>query len=636
MPRRRFFPVLFSLLSVLDVHASDGVYLQELIDRAQAMHLAQRPEWHALLHYKPNLIMPGVHSLADDPAFFNADNGKTDPEAELSVTLKSFFFPEPVGDKAQHPQCAFIARYHWLQQELAFDPRRLLVQSCKHFSDWRQGLNPQELTLVFPSAYLNNPSSMYGHTLLRIDAKDQDERTRLLAYTVNYAAPAGADNGFMFAIKGLFGGYAGEFSLMPYYLKVRDYSDLENRDIWEYRLNFTAEETDRMLMHAWELAPIYFDYYFFDENCSYHLLSLLDVARPGLNSTDRFRWWALPIDTVRAVVEHEGLLKDVVYRPASSTILRQRMQTMSDDHLSLAKNLAEGKMALTEVEQDGMTPKEQADILEFAQEYLNYLRLSGEHKGAGNKRRTHELLSARSKLDIVQALPAVPVPEARPDHGHETARLGLGLGEKDNRRYLEFRIRPTYHDLLDPEAGYVRGAEINFFSLTLRQFENSDSVKVENFIPIEIQSLTPRDRFFKPLSWKINVGGVRKRLADDSEPLVFRVNGGAGFSAESSRKSLYYALLDTTLDISHRLQKDYALGAGPNIGWLYDVTSAWRFQLSGRAQRFGLGDHHTMYDLILEQRYSLTPRTALRLLLSRHGEFDHYWNNANIAWHYYF
>ncbi len=70
-------------------------------------------------------------------------------------------------------------------------------------------------------------------------------------------------------------------------------------------------------MHVWELGPTRFDYYFFDENCAYHLLSLLEVARPGLQLTDRFRWWAIPSDTVRAVTDQPGLLKRVVYRPAS-------------------------------------------------------------------------------------------------------------------------------------------------------------------------------------------------------------------------------------------------------------------------------------------------------------------------------
>ena len=77
---------------------------------------------------------------------------------------------------------------------------------------------------------------MFGHTFLRIDQKGQTEQTRLLAYTINYAADVPSDAGLWYPIKGIFGGFKGFFSTPPYYLKVQEYRDIENRDMWEYRL----------------------------------------------------------------------------------------------------------------------------------------------------------------------------------------------------------------------------------------------------------------------------------------------------------------------------------------------------------------------------------------------------------------
>src|SRR5258705_295839 len=237
------------------------------------------------------------------------------------------------------PQCAFIARRAWLDDELKFDRARLPLRDCPRFREWHAALNAQHLTLVFASAYLNNPSSMYGHTLLRIDARDQDERTRLLAYAVNYSANTSETNGITFAINGLIGTYPGTFSMMPYYLKVREYNDLENRDIWEYELNLKPEEIDRMLMHIWELGSVWFDYYFFDENCSYYLLEALEVARPDLDLSSRFRCWAIPSDTVRAVVEQQGLLKRAVYRPSNATLILYRLGLMSASERVLVSDI---------------------------------------------------------------------------------------------------------------------------------------------------------------------------------------------------------------------------------------------------------------------------------------------------------
>jgi len=264
--------------------AADQTYLQELVQRAHEHRLADRPEWHALLHYKPRLIIPGVKSLVDAHNFFNSPSGKTDPRAELEATLASFFSIANAEER-EHPQCVFVARYAWLKQALSFDGKKLPEQRCLRFERWYSRLNPRQLSLVFASAYLNNPASMFGHTLLRIDAEGQDEGTRLLAYAANYAANANQERGLSFAINGVFGGYPGRFSVAPYYRKVKEYGDIDNRDLWEYQLNFSREEVERVLKHLWELWLVYFDYFFFDENCSYHLLSLLEVARPGLRLT---------------------------------------------------------------------------------------------------------------------------------------------------------------------------------------------------------------------------------------------------------------------------------------------------------------------------------------------------------------
>lgn len=97
------------------------------------------------------------------------------------------------------------------------------------------------------------------------------------------------------------GGYPGLFALVPYREKLAEYSRLENRDLWEYKLNLTPEETGRMVEHVWELKQVRFDYYFFDENCSFRLLELMEIARPGIELTEQFPLTAIPTDTVRAV-----------------------------------------------------------------------------------------------------------------------------------------------------------------------------------------------------------------------------------------------------------------------------------------------------------------------------------------------
>ncbi len=93
--------------------------------------------------------------------------------------------------------------------------------------------------------------------------------------------------------------------MLPYYTKLQEYSDVDHRDIWEYPLNLTGPEIRKMMLHIREMDGIASDYYFFDENCSYDLLFLLEAARPSVKLTDQVHAWLIPLDSVR-MVEQRG------------------------------------------------------------------------------------------------------------------------------------------------------------------------------------------------------------------------------------------------------------------------------------------------------------------------------------------
>ncbi|MCK4707628.1 MAG: DUF4105 domain-containing protein, partial [Gammaproteobacteria bacterium] len=317
--------ISISLFPCVPVHASDN-YVEQLIRQAEENNLAQTRAWHALVHYKPGLISGWV-SQADDDAFFLSDDGSTNPVEELRQTIHAI--DQAVVEADQHPQCRFPARYHWLKQALDIDDNKLPPVDCTELNNWFETIKPGSLTLIFPAAYINSPSSMFGHTLLRVNPDDYRKDSPLVSYALNYAANADAtDSALIFSIKGLIGGYPGIFSIVPYYEKIKEYSDLENRDVWEYKLDFSREEINQLMRHAWEVRHIQFDYFFLTENCSYHMLSLMEVARPELELTSYFDVKAIPADTVRAVID-ANLVSDYYYRPSSTTILTQHSSQLS-------------------------------------------------------------------------------------------------------------------------------------------------------------------------------------------------------------------------------------------------------------------------------------------------------------------
>jgi len=633
---RSFVFLALSLLQVSAFATTDSVYLAELIAKSRQLQLAERPEWLKLVHYVPNLIASGVHGLVDSPQFYNAPDGKENPQSELEATLMSFYSETKESNEQQNPQCLFIARYAWLNQQLAFDPQRLPQRECKRYQQWHAALDPNGLTLIFASAYLNSPSSMYGHTLLRVDAKNQDEHTRLLAYAVNFAANTNETSGLIFAMNGLFGGYPGSFSILPYYAKVREYSDLENRDLWEYRLNLTPEEVDRVLMHTWELGSVYYQYFFFDENCSYHLLALLQVARPELDFTSQFRWWAIPADTIRPITQHSELLKEVVYRPSNATLIRHKLSLMSQQERRLVKGLSVRSIALDDPGLSALPVDRAAAVLETGQDYISYRRAIGQNDVPEPAALARELLTARSQLDAVTQTPGAPVPKVRPDQGHGSSRTALGAGRKDGNDFQELQARATYHDIMDSDDGYARGAQIEFFSLALRHYDFG-TTKVEQFTPLSILSLSPRDDFFQPMSWMIDVGWQRVRVQDGSETLAFSLDGSLGGAwTNQSNTLLWYALLDGSSRINSDLVNGYALGAGASVGVLFDFNAHWRIHGYARSLRYFLGQLDTPVTLGIEQRFTLGSDSALRLDISRNRELQWTYNSGSLSVLFYF
>ena len=99
--------VLCLLPNTAGAQDSAQSYLQRLIERAKAMALHEQRYWHLLLHYRSSLT-GGFESEADEPGFFLAPDGKTDPEAELQATLTQFFATDLVG----RSQPAGAMRFH--------------------------------------------------------------------------------------------------------------------------------------------------------------------------------------------------------------------------------------------------------------------------------------------------------------------------------------------------------------------------------------------------------------------------------------------------------------------------------------------------------------------------------------------
>ncbi|WP_263140962.1 DUF4105 domain-containing protein [Pseudomonas sp. RIT-PI-AD] len=588
--------------------------------------LAEDPYWISLGHYE-TAKLGGWRSYVDDPRFFLSAEGARNPAAELAATLEALYAPASLGDR--HAQCVYPARTRWLRERLQLND--LPQPACAEFRKWYVDVNPNSTVLVFPAAYLNSPSSMFGHTLLRVDQADVDSHnTALLSYALNFGAfIEGMDNSILYAWKGLMGGYPGLFALVPYSDKLGEYSRLENRDLWEYRLNLTPEETGRMVEHVWELKQIRFDYYFFDENCSFRLLELLEIARPGVELTQHFPITAIPTDTVRAV-QDAGLIERIDYRPSREKELQARAKPLDAEEQARALRLADDDSLLTQPDFLALPAERRALIQDTAFRLLRY-RSSGAERDAARSTRSFKLLQA------INRNPPPPLHVERPDlpeNGHESRTWQLGAGSRDGEAFAEYGLRMAYHDLEDNLSGFPLGAQIEIAQLKLRQYEGNHW-QLQRLDFATIRSLTPRTALLQPWSWQVAGGLERVPGHDGDETLVSHINGGAGGSWLLGEETLAFAMATARVEHNGDFAPFIAGAAGFDGGLLWR-NPLGNLSLEAKGDYFNTGE--VRRSLSLNQQWELSRNLGLRLSANR--SFSHIGGAQNevmleMKWYHY-
>lgn len=611
--------ILFYLLRV-DAE-QDNPYLLYLKSQARSQRLWEERYWHLLVHYRKTWL-GHLRSEASGPSFFLAKDGRHNPQAELEATLTSFFAPSVVDPERQHPQCQFPARYAWLRVRLLLDRSRLPEQPCPQFENWHQTVDASSITLVFASAYLNSPASMYGHTFLRLDRTVGRDGGDLLSHSLNYAAQTRESNGIFFALKGLAGQYPGRYWVMPYYVKIQQYSNMESRDLWEYHLTISKKELDQLLRHAWELQSTYFPYYFLNKNCSYQLLPLIETSVPRLSLTPAFSVWVIPADTIR-ILYQKDLVGSYRYRPSHLTVMRFRRSLLDDQERAVATQLVQDSADEGLKTLEHLAGERQALVLDAAEDYLLYMAGFSPDVEENIRARERKILIARRRLDI----PVRPIPSASsdspPHQGHRTARVGLGLGVNQESTFEEVAWRAALHDLLDSPQAYPSDSQLEMGNLRFRVDRRFGRIYIQDLTVLRIFSLTPWDSWIRQPSWKLQTG---LKMADEfkMEPtkfLYYDLNAGRGLAAQTFflRRQVYYVFGEADAGVGRVFRKGYRLGVGANVGLTLELNSIWRANIEGSYLGYAAGDGRPNFRLIFSQHLSLTNDLGLRLNLERRG-----------------
>lgn len=610
-------------------HASVETDIQNYLQIAEQKQLQQNITWQRLMYADQS-----QNSEVAYDGYFYAKDGKNNLKGELEADVKALFINTAEN---QSIRCKFPARSRWLIQQLNIDTEKLPIVKCPEFDQWINQIKPHKATLIYATDFMGNPSSMFGHTLLRLDPKDQ-KQLNLVSYAVNYAATVSGEDNWSYAWKGLTGQYPGEYSLMPYYRKVKEYGDFESRDLWEYELNLTPEETRFLVEHIWEMQHVSFPYYFVSDNCAYRLLGLIDLVRPNLDLKKQFNYAAIPIETLKAV-DQQDLVKEVVYRPALETQLLSQAKQHGTPLAKVAHQVAFQDVGKAQPLLEKYNQHDQAKILEMAYDDLYLQYISRQIDADFAQPQLRQLLAERSQNDVEKQRQEPERPKMQPVEGHHARNLSINVGEVQGQKFIELGHRQAYHDLIDPQGGYRLGTQLLFLNGNIQY--RDDHLKLEHLDLLTVNSYNPIQPFKSPITWGFNLGWKQEALdhgnfSDDQQHGVVNLNMQVGYSlADYDRRHLCYAQMQSHIQGGRSLDKGWRVGVGPTVGcmniWTDKINSVVQIELP-------YWEDQSQWNLRVgsQLQYSLNSNNALRLNWDFEQQDHKDWSKVGLGYVWFF
>ncbi len=526
----------------------------ELIPDSEILKASKGLEWQRLLHYRKNLFGQSRSAL-QGPNYFLASDGESNPYSELQASVDNLF------EKKPSLQCEYLARTDFIMRTWPVLSKKAI--RCEFYEGWKAKLSAKKVSLIFATSYLNNAASSFGHIFLRLENPKNISRGELLDYGVNFSARTENTLGALYALYGLTGYFPGRFAMLPYHQLIKEYTNLEGRDLWEYQLNLTEFEIDRLLKYLLEMEKIYIDYYFLDDNCSFQVMWALQVIRPELNLVHDDEPWMIPLDTIK-IAERAHLIESKKYRPSLIREWQTRFQALTPDE----------KQELHQVI-DSVNAKNLSSspaVIEAAQVYTD---LKIDDNLERKKEKSFLLARQRAKLPMTPTL-QIPSPLISPEETHDSSSVGLSQGRLDSQSYQSLHLEGAFHAWLSDDTGVSPFSELKLLNFEVRKYP--EQLRLEKAVLLKILSSQSIDRFFQPVSWGVEVSYDHYLLARDADrPLA---KGQVGYSIDPIQDTRLMGFLYAGL--GRNLEQNISGLLGVEVRVLSKLGPHWRLGLIAR------------------------------------------------------
>lgn len=534
-----FFIVFLSLLfPVCAIEVED-----KILDFAQEISLHNEPLWQAILQKKNNKM------LNDSSNLWLTHSAILKEELEATIRL---IFQEP------NTACRFPARKRFIERKLDLEVGSLSLVMCQSYQEFVESVPIESLFLVYASENVTSASSMMGHIMLRMDGKNKAKS--FVQHGITFFTELDSVNIPKILYDSLFVGKEGYFQVAPYAPFQQHYRNVEQRNIWEYKLDLNNFEKLLIRDMVWELGQSNLPYFFHTYNCATVTQLLLALGNPDklANMAD----WLTPLDVVKFAhrnnrVESTQVIPSDKWKinALSAQLNEQKMQKVADSIINLK---------VDELLFDDSTPNILA--LEFAKSYNAFAyakNIINENVFEANKsiisKKSNNISQYQLDLDSYK----------NPLDTADEALFAAGFIRFDNEDFIKFRYFPVAKSILDNNRNIFGETELILADTEIRVSLKDSDIIVDKFLLYSMKSRVPFNTYVGGLSTGFKIGA--ERILDDNhrQQLAGLIEASIGFTYEFTRDLGVYAELE--IGAGTHLDKQF-LYSVPTLGiYLYSI-----------------------------------------------------------------
>ncbi|MDH4466597.1 MAG: DUF4105 domain-containing protein [Bacteriovoracaceae bacterium] len=588
------------------------------------MNFSQSKTWKKYLHYDEK--GKDLSRMEADSPFFLSKNGANNAYDELVESIAIFQNPAAfLTKKIGHPVCLFPYRLKLLKKNFPI-PDYSHVK-CPAYQMWKKNTENESIEIVFASHYLGNPASVMGHTFLKFRSKTNDDYLSLI---VGFGADVPESTSTLrYVTHGLMGKFQGAFVEGPYYQKIFEYNNMELRDLWEYKLTLSDDERENLADHLWELKNTSrFRYYFFDRNCSYVLLDVINSIVPQKNFLPK-NLIVLPHETLK-ILKHEDLIESEKYVPSLQTKLKYKFS-----HLKKTEQF----QILDLIKSENLTGHESQEILDVLidvdlfnskkkRSKLDHFEINTFAKEVLNARSKYPPTNKKDEDNLVQAnyspLLAHPMHQLRLEEGV------LSFGNID-KSYHQLMFSPGVHKFMDKSIGFLPNSNFSFFTTELRNYHQNNSLIIQSFEFFNVSVLNPMQLLMPRPSYALSSAWSRGEYSKNFNAKYYHLNFLVGGSVSPSDLWSFNLYADLEQQYFYEKEnKSYHSLWGAKFEFIFENNKI-KFYGSQKVQRLLINgnDKNNVYTSTLKFRVYELPKNNSIELGGEHKNYDWQFASSN-------